>query len=280
MFKFQPEKLSVTYKDEIEIKDFLFPRKYTLTHSDESGELFLSIGKNYDLDKIDYNIRDEVIGSWEKDDKEYLLITLELDNGDDINNTITRDKIFREELGLALMAIVFGDNLLFENNKNLYEAPIRVKFNSKFSEYDSLEEIGKVNDYKYDLDRFNNELFNYKLNPFPILPPVQPPNYIKAINDKKKKNNIIEMALLTVLDSYISSEIYTAFGKGTPYCLKKAEVIDAKTVHTYGPCSEEYEIVVGLKIGKKTPFYNNFIITFLISDNVIKVKNVKNVKSK
>ena len=46
MFKFQPEKLSVTYKDEIEIKDFLFPRKYTLTHSDESGELFLSKGKN------------------------------------------------------------------------------------------------------------------------------------------------------------------------------------------------------------------------------------------
>ncbi|WP_363323306.1 DUF3888 domain-containing protein [uncultured Clostridium sp.] len=78
----------------------------------------------------------------------------------------------------------------------------------------------------------------------------------------------------------MSSEIYTAFGKGTPYCLKKAEVIDAKTVHTYGPCSEEYEIVVGLKVGKKTSFYNNFIITFLISDNVIKVKNIKNVKSK
>ena len=44
MSKFQPEKLNVSYKDEIRTKTFLFPRKYTLTHSDESGELFLSIG--------------------------------------------------------------------------------------------------------------------------------------------------------------------------------------------------------------------------------------------
>ena len=189
MSKFQPEKLNVSYKDEIRTKTFLFPRKYTLTHSDESGELFLSIGKNYDFDQINYNIRDEVLGSWEKDDKEYLLITLEVDNGDDISNTIKRDKIFRQEIVLALMAIVYGDNLFFENNKELYEAPVRVKFNSKFSEYDTLEDWGMVKDYKYNLDRYNNELPNYKFNPFPILPPVQTPGYIKAINEKKKKRD-------------------------------------------------------------------------------------------
>ena len=153
MVKFQPDKLKVSYKDEIGIKNFLPPRRYTLTHSDESGELFLSIGKKYDFDKINYNVRDEVIGSWEKDDKNYLLVTVEVDNGDDISDTIKRDKIFRQEIVLALMAIVYGDNLFFDNNKELYEAPVRVKFNSKFSEYDSLEELGKVKDYKYDLDR-------------------------------------------------------------------------------------------------------------------------------
>ena len=233
MSKFQPEKLNVSYKDEIRTKTFLFPRKYTLTHSDESGELFLSIGKNYDFDQINYNIRDEVLGSWEKDDKEYLLITLEVDNGDDISNTIKRDKIFRQEIVLALMAIVYGDNLFFENNKELYEAPVRVKFNSKFSEYDTLEDWGMVKDYKYNLDRYNNELPNYKFNPFPILPPVQTPGYIKAINEKKKKrDNAIEMALITILDKYISSEVYTLFGNNTPYCIKKSEIIDAKVVNT------------------------------------------------
>ena len=281
MSKFQPEKLNVSYKDEIRTKTFLFPRKYTLTHSDESGELFLSRGKKYDFDQINYNVRDEVLGSWEKDDKEYLLITLEVDNGDDISNTIKRDKIFRQEIVLALMAIVYGDNLFFENNKELYEAPVRVKFNSKFSEYDTLEDWGMVKDYKYNLDRYNNELPNYKFNPFPILPPVQTPGYIKAINEKKKKrDNAIEMALITILDKYISSEVYTLFGNNTPYCIKKSEIIDAKVVNTYGPCREEYEIVIGLKVGKRPPFYNNMIITFLIDENGVKIKNVKNPKYK
>lgn len=281
MTKFQPNKLSVSYKDEIGTKNFLLPRKYTLTHSDESGELFLSIGKNYDLDKINYNVRDEVLGSWEKDDKEYLLITLEIDNGEEIGNTINRDRIFRQELTLALIAIIYGDNLLFENNKELYESPIRVKFNSKFSEYDTLEEWGQIKDYKYNFERYKNELKNYKFNPFPILPPVQLPGYIKVVNEKKKqRDSAIEMALITMLDKYISSEIYTLFGKDTPYCIKKSEVMDAKAVNTYGPCSEEYEIVIGLKVGKRPPFYNNMIITFLIDENGVKIKNVKNPRFK
>lgn len=281
MTKFQPNKLSVSYKDEIGTKNFLLPRKYTLTHSDESGELFLSIGKNYDLDKINYNVRDEVLGSWEKDDKEYLLITLEIDNGEEIGNTVNRDRIFRQELTLALIAIIYGDNLLFENNKELYESPIRVKFNSKFSEYDTLEEWGQIKDYKYNFERYKNELKNYKFNPFPILPPVQLPGYIKVVNEKKKqRDSAIEMALITMLDKYISSEIYTLFGKDTPYCIKKSEVMDAKAVNTYGPCSEEYEIVIGLKVGKRPPFYNNMIITFLIDENGVKIKNVKNPRFK
>ena len=281
MSKFQPEKLNVSYKDEIRTKTFLFPRKYTLTHSDESGELFLSIGKNYDFDQINYNIRDEVLGSWEKDDKEYLLITLEVDNGDDISNTIKRDKIFRQEIVLALMAIVYGDNLFFENNKELYEAPVRVKFNSKFSEYDTLEDWGMVKDYKYNLDRYNNELPNYKFNPFPILPPVQTPGYLKAVkNEKKQRDSAIEKALISTLEPYISREVYTSFGRDIPYCIKKSEIMDAKVVNTYGPCSEEYEIVIGLKVGKRPPFYNNMIITFLIDENGVKIKNVKNPKYK
>ena len=187
MFKFQPEKLNVNYKDKISTSSTLIPRKYTLTHSDESGELFLSIGSKYDLDQIDKNNRDEVLGSWEKDGEYYLLITVEVDKGEELSNTIKRDKIFRQELPLALMAIIYGDNLLLENNKELYEATIRVKFNSKINEYNVLEEWGIVKNYKYDAKRYNNELPSYKFNPFPILPPVQPPNYLKSIKDKNKQ---------------------------------------------------------------------------------------------
>ena len=281
MFKFQPSKLNVDYKGNVGTKEPMIPRKYTLTHSDETGELFLSIGNNYDLDKINYGIRDEVLGCWEKDDKYYLFITLELDNGEDLTNTIKRDKIFREEILLALMAIVYGDSIFLENNRELYEAPVRVKFNSRISEYDTLEEWRKVKDYKYNLDRYNNELPNYKFNPFPILPPVQTPGYLKAVKDKKKQgDSAIERALISILEPYISREVYTSFGRDIPYCIKKSEIMDAKVVNTYGPCSEEYEIVIGLKVGKRPPFYNNMIITFLINENGVKIKNVKNPKYK
>lgn len=279
MSKFQPEKLNVSYKDKISINSSLIPRKYTLTHSDESGELFLSIGSKYDLDQIDYNNRDEVLGSWEKDNEYYLLITVEVDKGEDLSNTIRRDKIFRQELPLALMAIIYGDNLLLENNKELYEAPIRVKFNSKINEYNMLEEWGKVKDYKYNVNRYNNELPNYKFNPFPILTPVQPPNYLKPIKNKnKQKDAVIERALITMLESYISTQVYTLFGKNTPYCIKQSEIINARVVNTYGSCSEEYEIVVGIKAGKRPIFYNNLIITFLIAGNGVKIKDVKTPK--
>ena len=280
MVDFEPDKLNIRYKDEIGIKDFIYPRKYTLTHSDEDGQLFLSIGKKYDLDQINYIFRDEVLGSWEKDDKDYLFITLEIDNNENIGDTVRRDKIFREELPLALMAIVYGDNLFLENNKALYEAPIMVKFNSKFAEYDTLEDWGKVKDYKYSLERYHSGLPNYKFNPFPILPPVQLPGYMKAVKEKKKqRTEAVEMALITMLNQYISSEVYTLFGKNTPYCIKKSEIIEANVVNTYGPCSEEYEVVVGLKVGKRPPFYNNMIITFLIDENGVKIKNVKNPRN-
>ncbi|MGE8081491.1 staygreen family protein [Peribacillus loiseleuriae] len=39
-------------------------RKYTLTHSDVTGELFLSIGNHYDLPAINLKIRDEVLAKW------------------------------------------------------------------------------------------------------------------------------------------------------------------------------------------------------------------------
>ncbi len=280
MVEFEPDKLNVSYKDEIGIKDFIYPRKYTLTHSDEDGQLFLSIGKKYDLDQINYIFRDEVLGSWEKDDKDYLFITLEIDNNENIGDTVRRDKIFRQELPLALMAIIYGDNLFLENNKELYEAPIIVKFNSKFGEYDTLEEWGKVKDYRYNLERFNSGLPNYKFNPLPILPPVQLPGYMKAVKEKKKqRTEAIEMALISMLNKYISSEVYTLFGNNTPYCIKKSEIIEANVVNTYGPCSEEYELVVGLKVGKRPPFYNNMIITFLIDENGVKIKNVKNPRN-
>lgn len=65
------EKLSVDFIGEVMPTGPMIPRRYTLTHSDQTGELFLTIGSIYAKDKITAN-RDEVIGEWLKTDDEYV----------------------------------------------------------------------------------------------------------------------------------------------------------------------------------------------------------------
>lgn len=149
MFKFNPKKLKVIYRDKVDKNKLEIPRKYTLTHSDRTGDLFLTIGTAYDYGNIDYNIRDDVLAFWEKNDKYYLKVKLEVDNGGTIQKIITRDKIFREELPLALNAIVYGDRMLFENNRILYGTHIIVCFKSKNEKYNVMEDWGEIKDYKY-----------------------------------------------------------------------------------------------------------------------------------
>ncbi|RBP07999.1 staygreen protein [Rossellomorea aquimaris] len=58
MSEFKPEKLTVTYLPPASIFNPVDNRKYTLTHSDTTGELFLSIGCHFDLEKINPSMRD------------------------------------------------------------------------------------------------------------------------------------------------------------------------------------------------------------------------------
>lgn len=279
MFELKKDKLKVSFKDNIGKSRPIMPRKYTLTHSDETAELFLSIGNKYDLDKINYSVRDEVLGSWEKDDEYYLLINIEVGNNNDINSIIKRDEVFRRELPLALTAIVYGDNLFLENNKELYDASVIIKFNCQIKEYDVLEKWGKIKDYKYNESNNRNEFPNNKFNPFPMMPPAPTPGYKNGYNNKKQMDIIIKNALISMLDPYISSEVDIIFGKNTPYCIKKSEILDAKVIRSYGECNEEYEIVVGIRAGRRPPFYNNLIIIFSINEKRVKIKSVKNPKN-
>ena len=65
MKRLNPEKLHVTYLGGTTPEKLTLPRRYTLTHSDRTGELFLSIGREYDTKQTSrlYTrlMRDEVL---------------------------------------------------------------------------------------------------------------------------------------------------------------------------------------------------------------------------
>lgn len=322
MSDFNKEKLVVNFGEGISKKAPIEPRKYTLTHSDETGELFLSIGKCYDYTNITA-MRDEVLGTWICDlDSNYSLkLEILVDGCGDDKVSERRNKIFRKELPLAIKAIIYGDRAFIEELEFLNESKIKVKFKSRYDKYNVEENWGLVkdyviqdcdNEYRTFIDGGNIGLpggmglpgnvgltgsmgipgnigltgnmgstgnigipgttFNPNKYPIPFPPGIEYP----PATSPKNKHIIIEDALITMLKSHIEAEVYLSYGKDAPYCLKAAEIIDARVRKSYGPCRQEYEITVGLRVGKKMPQYNNMIITFIINDNRVVVKSVKN----
>jgi hypothetical protein len=60
---FDPEKLYVEFRSGATRTEPILGRKYTLTHSDISAELFLTVGLDFAYDKITSK-RDELLAEW------------------------------------------------------------------------------------------------------------------------------------------------------------------------------------------------------------------------
>jgi hypothetical protein len=149
MTKFKPEKLSVKYIPPATSFEPVDRRKYTLTHSDTTGELFLSIGHTYDYQAINFKMRDEVLADWIICNGEYLLFgNVYISNGEfDNNMSKIRYMIFKRELELALTGIIYGDRSFFTYYPWLLDTPIYVQFASIYPEFNDLIYYGTPRKY-------------------------------------------------------------------------------------------------------------------------------------
>lgn len=147
--KFNPEKLFVQYRHGITSMKPVIPRRYTLTHSDDTGNLFLTIGNEYAWDKVNTKMRDEVLGEWIFiGECLYFYVYIYIDQGEYNQNPSTkRNEIFRRELPLALTAIRYGDRLLFNKYPNLDNANIIVNFISTYSQFSRQENWGTLSSF-------------------------------------------------------------------------------------------------------------------------------------
>ena len=153
MTRLRLEKLHVTFLSGIEPESPLRPRKYTLTHSDLSGDLYITIGKEYNTEQFSglYSrfMRDEVLAEWKKKADEYSLeVYCHVSGGFVLGSAGWRYKIFREELALVLEALRYGDRMLFENHPELDKSRIFVNFQSANPKYNRVENWGSPEDYK------------------------------------------------------------------------------------------------------------------------------------
>lgn len=157
MSRLDPEKLHVRFAPGTSPEGPVLPRRYTLTHSDVTGELFLMIGQEYDRRQIAgwYTrfMRDEVVAEWlEESGVHALHLHCHVSGGLVFGWAGVRDAIFRRELPLVLESFRFGDRRLFEVHPELDQASIRVRFHAARSRYDRTESWGVLADYRLDKD--------------------------------------------------------------------------------------------------------------------------------
>jgi hypothetical protein len=138
MSVFSPQKLSVNL---IQPATFARPvegRKYTLTHSDITAELFLGIGYVYNDKSIDPKKHDEVLAEWKKDShgRVSLLGGVYVDGGE-FSQKIARNRfgIFKKEMATALKGIVYGDQPFYVYYPFLLNAPIFIHYLSIYPEF-------------------------------------------------------------------------------------------------------------------------------------------------
>lgn len=152
MKRLKPEKLHVTYLASTSAEDLVVPRRYTLTHSDRTGNLFLCIGSEYDTKRMSglYSrlMRDEVLAELGiEEGRPVLRAYCHVSGGFVFGTAGFRYRIFRHELPLVLEAIRYGDRRLFDQNQELSAAAVLIHFRSTASRYDRVEEWGTIDDY-------------------------------------------------------------------------------------------------------------------------------------
>ncbi|MGP4107965.1 staygreen family protein [Virgibacillus sp. L01] len=137
-----PDKLYVEFREGITATEPIIHRRYTLTHSDITAELFLTIGLRFARDKFG-PMRDEVLGEWTKIRGCYVY-NVYLDVNGQSNQTVAakRNDIFRRELPLALRAIRYGDSRFFISHPELNNSPIIVHFKSLYPQLNKIENWG------------------------------------------------------------------------------------------------------------------------------------------
>lgn len=158
MAHYKPEKLHVELTPELQ--EASLPRCYTLTHSDRTGDLFLTIAQQYNQAQLSgwYTrlMRDEVLGEWKNEDGLSLHIHCHVSGGLVLGPAKWRDTIFTGHLPMALEAICNGDGHFLTMHEHFLNATLLVDFHAKQDSLDRVEEWGQVKDYLVYNNSFSN----------------------------------------------------------------------------------------------------------------------------
>ena len=151
MSRLDPKKLHVRF-DGVLRDVFALPRCYTFTHSDRTGDLYLTIGSDFDFKQVSGRytrlMRDEVLAEWKLEkDSFYLHVYCHVCGGFVFGTASLREWIFRREMPRVLEVFRYGDREVFAENPRLDQAEILVHLQKPKAEDCKTEQMGPFSNY-------------------------------------------------------------------------------------------------------------------------------------
>ncbi|KAG1678283.1 hypothetical protein FOA52_013904 [Chlamydomonas sp. UWO 241] len=156
---FKPSKLSIGWSKGAGPDDVVMPpsRAYTLTHNDITGELWLTVGSEYNSMQISgfYTrlLRDEVVAEWRTGCEPATGCTASLHvfchvSGEEkwLAPPVLRNYIFRREMPLVLDCVLYAERGLLRHQPELAQALVYVHFESAITALNSVELWGQLGD--------------------------------------------------------------------------------------------------------------------------------------
>ena len=150
-------RLHTTFAPGTPVDRLKLPRRYTLTHSDLTGELFLTIGADYDRKQIGgwYTrfMRDEVLAEWveiskpSKRDEFLLQVYCHVSGGFVFGTAGMRYNIFQQHLPMVLETFREAEEELYCQHPELEETPVSVCFAAWQKRYQIEEDWGNIGHY-------------------------------------------------------------------------------------------------------------------------------------
>jgi hypothetical protein len=152
MRELRTEVLHVKYLDGAEPNNFSLPRRYTLTHSDRTGDMFLGVGREFCKEQVSgiYTrfMRDEVLAEWREVDGSYELHVLcHVSGGLVFGNASMRLGIFKQHMRLVLESFRYGDRGIYLCHPELDQSKVIVHFCSKDPGFNQIQDYGSVSEY-------------------------------------------------------------------------------------------------------------------------------------
>ncbi|MFC1878816.1 staygreen family protein [Chloroflexota bacterium] len=155
MSHLNPNKLNVDFMEGTSPEGQMSTRAYTLTHSDSTGDLFLTIGAVYNWPQVSgwYTrfMRDEVLAEWRFEEQPSLHVHCHISGGIVFGFPSWREAIFRRHMPMVLEAFRYGDRKFISAYPELDEAVIPVHFRRARTRWDKVEDWGQLKDYHINL---------------------------------------------------------------------------------------------------------------------------------